>query len=174
MRHGLVLAWVLAVVMLGSCGGESDEGAQRDKRIGSAPSRQEFIDRLDALCRAGNRKAKRLNTRAQAIIEQAPDEETALADLEPVLRQGLEAAREADRDFQRQTPPRGDEDQFHKIVQYQLESTALLTRLIEAADRRDAEAFAALIEKRRSMERTRGFFQDYGFKECGSGKSDAG
>lgn len=147
MKHGLVLVWALAVVMLGSCGGEPDEDAQRAKRIGSAPSRQQFIDKHDALCRAGHLIARRLNARAQVIIERASDEEIALADLEPILRQGLEAAREADRDWQRQTPPRGDEDQVQKMVEYQLESTALLSRLFEAADRRDAEAFAALIEE---------------------------
>ena len=168
MNRRLVLAAVLAALALSSCGGDSETGKEPGR------TRQRFIAQGDGLCRANALRADRQNLRAAAIYERAPDDKTALANLAPLLRKGLEDQRAADRSFARLTPPPRDTAQFQKMKEYSRDATALLSRLADAAGRRDVAAVRALTkEQQRLRKPTRAFLQGYGFKECGRATNDA-
>ncbi|MGI9082095.1 MAG: hypothetical protein ACR2FZ_07445 [Thermoleophilaceae bacterium] len=181
MNGRLIVSATLISATLASCGGDSGSESAKAKRGASpasptsaAPTKAEFISEVDALCLSQNGRVKRENERIQTMAKRAPDDQAVMAGLEPILRKGVEYQRAKDREFERLRPPRSDADQFQKMTDYNRDLTALLSRITEAADRQDGEAFQALTaEQKRLTERARGYFQGYGFKECGSGKGDA-
>ncbi|MFN2629805.1 MAG: hypothetical protein ABR569_14420 [Gaiellaceae bacterium] len=168
MKRRLILAGVLTAVALSSCGGGSDTKGEPKKGSARAPSRQEFIKQGDTICRAGVRTARRQTKHINAVTNRATDAETLLADLEPLFREGLQDQRATVRKFERLTPPRGEEKQFQKMLAYFKEQAALLSRLVEAADRRDAAGFTAAGKEQRHLGAEVGMFlRGYGFTACG-------
>jgi hypothetical protein len=132
------------------------------------------LARGDAICRKANRRAKTLNERAVEATSNVSDPEEQLAALDPIFTEGLVAQKESAREFEQLVPPDGDEAQFEKMVDYYRQQNALVSRLADAAHRRDVEAFKAInAESQRLTGQVRAFLQGYGFHECGSGKNEA-
>jgi phage tail protein X len=175
MRRPVPFVLALLSVVLAACGSGNDgKNAATTGDTKAAPTRAEFIEQGDALCQKSNIRAKRQNTRVQAVAEAAPDDATGLAKLAPLLREGLEDQQADVRAFERLTPPAGEEKQARKIAGLYGEQTALLTKLTEAAQKGDVQGVnEALAEQQPLKERVGNYVHGYGFKECGSGNNEA-
>lgn len=180
--------FLLIAALLAGCGGGNDEPAastqlpatSSSSAASSSPARppeatrESYIKEADALCKTKNADAKRRNETLGRKTADLTDDSEILSAIKTDLREGYEFQRAYLADFRRISSPPGDAAILDKLSEAQDEQTALLGRLADAAESGDAERFTALNEEQDSVTtRYRGLAQGYGFKECGSGNSDA-
>jgi hypothetical protein len=150
---------------LAGCGGSGDE---------AAPTRAQFIATTDALCRASNKRTRRLNVEVQRVAAAAHDDAELLRRLAPILAQGYGPIRDNAAAFQAANPPAADAGRIERIRKAYDEQAELVRKLAAAAKRGDAGAFRSLSGQQKDVvTRARRLTRGYGFRECGSAKSDA-
>lgn len=158
-----VLAFAAAVLVAG-CGGLGDD---------DAPTRAQFIAKTDRLCEASNTRTRALNVELRAAAEAARNDAELLRRLAPILKRGYGPVRDNAAAFQAANPPAGDAAAIERIRRAYDEQAELVRRLAAAAKRGDVPAFMALSEEQKDVVmRARSLARSYGFRECGSSKSD--
>ncbi len=156
-----------AALALGACGGSGDDESE-------GPTKAEFIAKTDAQCKVSNVRTKRLNEEASRAAEAAGTEAQLLKALTPILERGYGQIRDNASAFQSVNPPAGDAAEVEAIRKLYDQQAELVRRLAVAAARGDTEQFKSLTEQQRDLlTRARKATSAYGFKECGSAKSDA-
>jgi hypothetical protein len=165
MRATLVTCAALAVAAaagLASCG-DAD-----------GPTRAQFIAGTDKLCERSNRRTRTLNRQVAQAAAGARNERDRLRRLAPVLERGYDRVRDNAIAFRTEEPPAADADEIERIRRLYDRQAEFVRSLAAAARRGDARAFAALSEQQADVvTRARRLTRAYGFKECGSRKSDA-
>jgi hypothetical protein len=167
MRSLLACA-VLALVALGlsACGGGGGDAAK--------PTRAQFIATADDACTANNRRTRALNLEISRAAAHAQGQRDLLRRLAPVLERGAGGIGKNAAAFKAAEPPAGDEVKIDLIRGLYDQQTKLARRLAAAAAKGDVAAFQALSTQQDDVvQRARRLSQAYGFKECGSTKSDA-
>jgi len=157
-RAALLLAG--AMLLVAGCGGSGDDG----------PTREQFIAEGDAICKRANEQIGALNERISGIEASAHDADEVFSRAAPILADGHAEQRKHVAEFRELEPPPADRDAFEEMVGAFDQAVALVGRLADAAKARDPARMASLgAEIEASRPRVRGVFQDYGFRECGSG-----
>jgi hypothetical protein len=122
-----------------------------------------------------HKRGRALNEQFQRLARGASSEEEALRTVAPLLEKGYDKQRAQDERFAAIRPPAADREIITRLWKANDENTALLGRLVDAARSQDVGRFTALAEEqKRATERARGLAEGYGFRECGSRKSEAG
>ena len=160
-----VLAMLAAVlVVLAGCG---DSGGD------DAPSRAEFIAKTDRLCEASNTRTRALNLELSDAAARSRNDADLLRRLAPILKRGYGPVRDNAAAFEAANPPPGDDAAIERIRKAYDEQAELVRRLAATAQRGDVDAFKSLSEEQRDVvTRARTLARAYGFRECGSSKSD--
>ncbi|MDX6718317.1 MAG: hypothetical protein QOJ63_571 [Solirubrobacteraceae bacterium] len=154
----------LAALALAACGSSGDD---------TTAARQRFIARTDALCKASNARTRALNLRLRRAAVGARDDKQLLRRLAPILRQGNEPLRDNATALRASEPPAADATRVEKIRRVYDQQARLVRKLAGAAARVEVNRFKALSEEQKDVViRARSLTHDYGFKECGSSKSD--
>jgi hypothetical protein len=155
---------LLAVgALVASCG-----GGKGDSR------REEYIARADRQCEAANRRAKALNERFEAAQLGGKSADEVLDALASILEEGYELQQRDNEAFRDIEPPPEDREVIERLHAAYDEQAALIGRMRDAAESGDAMRFRVLSDEvQRVKRRARALARDYGFKECGSGKSEA-
>lgn len=152
----------------GGCGG-SDDGSER------APTRAQFVASTDRRCEASTARTRALNAQLRRAEQGARDDEDLLRRIAPILQRGSAVVRENADALGAEQPPPADRAAVMRIRAAYDEQAAIARRLATAAKQGDVEDFKSLIEEQRDvLMRARSLARDYGFRECGSAKSDAG
>jgi hypothetical protein len=169
MRPALALALAtLAALLAAACGGESGSPSNGD----TAAQRARFIADTDALCKASNARTKVLNARLRRVS--APTDEQLLRRLAPILEQGAKPLRDNAAALRAASPPAADARAIDHIRDLYDEQARLVGMLAAAAKRSMVSRFKALSEQQKDVvRRARALTRTYGFRECGSAKSDA-
>jgi hypothetical protein len=166
MRPTASAMLALATLALAACGGSGD-----NKTAG--PTRAEFIAKTDAQCKVSNARTKALNeesARAGATQTQAQ----LLKAVAPVLARSYGQARDNAAAFEAVSPPAADAAAVEAIRKLYDEQAEILRKLAAAATRGDLDQYKAITEQQKDVVvRIRKATNAYGFKECGSTKSDA-
>ena len=168
MRIPALAVTILAVAALGlsACGGDDEP---------QAPTRAEFIAKTDAQCIVSNARTKTLNEEAAKAAESARDDTQLLRNLAPILERGYEQVRANARAFRAVEPPSADVDEIDRIRRLYDEQAEVVRKLDLTAKRGDVDEYKATLEAQKDvLTRARKAASAYGFKECGSTKSDAG
>ena len=165
-----VLACVLVIAAaapaLGGCGGSSgDDG----------PTRAEYIAATDARCTASNKRTRELNVQLRRAAASASDDRDLLRRLAPILQRGYASVRDNAAAFEAADPPAADAAEVERIRDAYDEQAQQVRKLAAAARRGDIAAFGSLSEAQKAIiTRARRLAREYGFRECGSSRSDAG
>lgn len=156
-----------AALALAACGGSGD-GA-------SAPlTRAQFIARTDVQCKASNLRTKALNEQVQQAQAQATGDADLLKRLSPILQRGYGPVRDNAAAFETSDPPPADATRIETLRKLYDHQAELVRMLAIAAKRGDVEQFNLLSTQQDDVvKRARRLARGYGFKECGSAKSDA-
>jgi hypothetical protein len=166
MRRPPIVLLVAAALGLPGCGG-SDGGS-------SEPTRAEFIAKTDAQCKVSNARTKALNEQVRRVADGTRDDARLLRELAPLLQRGYGQVRDNAAAFQAVNPPPADAAAVERIRKLYDEQAEIVRKLARAARRGELDAFRALSEEQRDVVvRARAAARAYGFKECGSTKSDA-
>lgn len=189
MRKRLAIL-LSASLLLAACGGDDDSGSadsdkpgtepaqaqpEQDQKAGEDVTREEYIARADKHCEGSNARSKRLNERTQKAVESESDDRARLEALVPILREGLEIQTKDLAAFRAIAPPAEDRDEIDALFAAYDDRQDGIKKLLVVAEAGDVQGFAqAAKEQERAKLRARELAQDYGFKECGSGKSEAG
>jgi hypothetical protein len=157
----------LAALTLAACGGSGDDGT-------AAPTRAEFIAKTDAQCKVSNARTKTLNEQASRAADTAKTEAELLEKLAPILERGYGQIRDNAAAFQAVNPPADDAAKIEVIRKLYDQQAELVRKLAAAAKSGDSNRFKALTQEQTDvLDRARKATSAYGFKECGSTKSDA-
>jgi hypothetical protein len=168
MRLLICAAVTAAALVVASCGGSG--GGPAAKPL----TREEFISKTDMQCKASNTRTRALNAEVQRAAAGARNDRQLLSRLAPILARGYGAVRDNAAAFQAASPPAADAAKIERIRTAYDRQAELVRKLTAAARRGDAEAFASLsAQQRLVVTRARRLTRGYGFKECGSAKSDA-
>ena len=163
MYAALAIAAV-AFVGLASCGGDD----------GDAPTRAQFIADTDKLCERSNRRTRTLNRQLARAAAGARNDRELLRRLAPVLERGYGRVRDNAIAFRTADPPEGDAAQIERIRRLYDQQGEFVRKLASAARRGDSRTFQSLSSQQAEVvRRARRLTRAYGFKECGSTKSDA-
>ena len=153
------------LLSLAACG---DSGGD-----GDTPSRAEFVTKTDKLCEASNRRTRALNIELNEAASRSRNDAQLLRRLAPILERGYGPVRDNAAAFEAGNPPAGDDAKIERIRKAYDEQAELVRRLAAAAKRGDIDAFKALSEQQKDVvTRARRLARAYGFRECGSSKSD--
>jgi hypothetical protein len=156
---------VVALVLPGCGGGDERHGA---------PTRAQFIAKADALCQASNRRTRALNLQLRRAGALARGERDLLRRLAPILERGAGGVARNAAAFRAAEPPAADEVEIDLIRGLYDQQTRLARRLAAAAAKGEVSSFKALSTQQDDVvARARRVSRAYGFKECGSTKSDA-
>jgi hypothetical protein len=167
MRMTAITLLVAAGLGLAACG---DSGSDAPAR----PSRAEFIVKTDAQCKVSNARTKTLNEQASRVARTAGNEAQLLRELAPILERGYKQVRDNAAAFEAVEPPAADVAEVGRIRTLYGEQADVVRKLRDAAKRGDIEQFKAASEEQKDvLVRARRATSAYGFKECGSTKSDA-
>ncbi len=159
---------VAATLALSACGTSDDNEPP-------APTRASYIEKTDALCKASNERTLKLNRDLQRAAAGARDEADRLKRFAPILRRGHGPVRDNAVAFRAAMPPPADEDRIARISRTYDEQAELVRKLAAAAGRGDGARFGSLsAQQQKVVVRARRLARAYGFRECGSSKSDAG
>ncbi len=160
---------VVAVLAASAIGLQACESSGDDK-----PTRAEFIAKTDAQCKVSNARTKTLNTQARRVADTARGESRLLRELAPILERGYRQVRDNAAAFRAVDPPAADTAKIERIRKLYDEQAEVVRKLGLSAKRGDVEQFKALSEEQKDvLVRAREATSAYGFKECGSTKSDA-
>jgi len=147
LRKSLLPPFVVAL-SLASCGGDS------------GPSKAEFIEDADAICREGDQRAEEIAGEAF----QDPENPTA-GEVLAVLKELIPVQRETIDDVRELEMPDGEEDEINSILDQADAATD------EAAEIQDPQEAVAVVQ---ASDTPRDPFyeadkaaQDYGFEDCG-------
>jgi hypothetical protein len=158
----------VAALALGACGADSGDNEP------PAPTRASYVAKTDALCRQSNARTLKLNRELQRAAAGARDDADALKRFAPILRRGYGPVRDNAVAFRAAVPPPADEARIARIAKTYDQQADFVRRLAAAAARGDGRRFATLsAQQQRLVIRARRLARAYGFKECGSSKSDA-
>ena len=137
-------------------------------------SRAEFIAKTDAQCKRTNVRTKALNEAAARAAASAGSDAQVLRALAPILRRSYGQVRDNAAAFEAESPPPADAAEVKRIRKLYDEQAKLARKLAVAAKRGDIDEFRSLTELQKDLvARARRATRAYGFKECGSTKSDA-
>ena len=164
MRWSLVcIALVLAFTAVG-CGGGDD---------GDAPTRAQFIAQTDELCKASNRRTRTLNLKLRRAAAGARDDRDLLRRLAPILERGYDRVRANAAAFRAVEPPDDDAAEIARLRRLYDQQAQFVRPLAAAARRGDVSGFESLTAQQRDVvTRARRLSRAYGFKQCGSTRSD--
>jgi hypothetical protein len=163
----LVSALAAAALALAACGDSGDDGSQG--------TRAQFIAATDKRCQVSNQRTRALNAELQRAAKGVDSDRALLRRLAPILARGYEPVSDNAATFKDAKPPAADEAEIERIRKAYDEQARLVRRLAAAAKRGDLRSFKSLSEEQKDLvTRARKAAQAYGFKVCGSSKSDAG
>lgn len=174
LRHGFLLHFVALAAAVTGCGGGSSPPASRTRPENlSTPStrpltKAAYIDRLDAICQRSSRRLDAVNSTLERISRNAPDDNQALEMLRGPLRTGYELTK-ADLARARAVPvPPSERKPAGALLEAWDEQTALLGRVVAAADSGDSERFVTLVDETKAVKnRAHGIAQGFGMRKCG-------
>lgn len=168
MRTTASAVLAVASLALAACGGSGDD------KTTAAPTRAEFIAKTDAQCKVSNARTKALNEEGNRAAAGARTDPQLLEAVAPVLARGYGQARDNAAAFQAVNPPAADAGEVEAIRKLYDEQAEIVRKLAASAKRGDVEQFKALTQEQKDVvARARKAASAYGFKECGSTKSDA-
>jgi predicted outer membrane protein len=154
----------LAALVLTACGSSGDD---------TTAARKRFIARTDVLCKASNARTRALNLRLLQRAADARDDRQLLRRLAPILHQGNGPVHDTAAALRANDPPAADAARVEGIRRVYDEQAQLVRQLASAAARVEVSRFKSLSEHQKEVVlRARRLAHDYGFKECGSQKSD--
>jgi hypothetical protein len=160
-------ALAAATLALSACGGASSGGT-------TTLTRAQFIAKTDALCKASNTRTRALNAEVQRAGASPASDKQLLARLAPILARGYGQVRDNAAAFEAVDPPAGDKAKIELLRKLYDTQAELASKLAAAAKARDVQQFQTLSTQQDDiLARARDRAQAYGFKECGSTKSDA-
>ena len=126
-----------------------------------------LIDRDQSITRA-------LNAELQRAAKGVDSDRTLLRRIAPILARGYKPVSDNAATFKAAKPPAADTAEIERIRKAYDGQARLVRRLAAAAKRGDTRSFKSLSEEQRDVvTRARKAAQAYGFKVCGSSKSDA-
>jgi ABC-type glycerol-3-phosphate transport system substrate-binding protein len=167
MRLLICAALTAAALVLAACGGSDDDAAK-------PLTRAEFISKTDMQCKVSNTRTRALNEELQRVAAGARNDKQLLSRLAPILDRGYGPVRDNAAAFQAANPPPADAAKIEHIRKAYDRQAELVRKLAAAAQRGDVKAFMLLSTHQRIIvTRARRLARGYGFKECGSAKSDA-
>jgi hypothetical protein len=141
----------------------------------SGPTREEYIAKADAFCKARNAEAKERNQKLQDIASAAKSEDEFFEKATPELEDGLEWTRDGQEEFKDIEPPEADKETIDKLVAATDDELAALEKVVDAARDRDLDRFTDIANEQSNIDdRANEIARDYGFKECGSQANEAG
>ena len=141
---------------------------------GDDQARADFIAARDAQCKASNARTRKLNVQSAAAAEKARSEKELLRLLAPILARGYRQVSENAAVFEAAEPPAADAEEVKQIRRLYREQAKVVLALGATAKRGDVEAFRFMSERQKDVvARARQATRAYGFKVCGSSKSDA-
>jgi hypothetical protein len=166
-RRHLGFGLVLAAIGLAACGGSDDAT--------DAPlTRAQYIATTDALCKQSNARTRKLNAELRRRSAGATSDAQLLRRLAPVLERGYGPVRDNAAAFQAANPPAADAARIERIRALYDRQAEFARKLARAARRVDTDEFKSLsVQQKDVVTRARRLTRGYGFKECGSTKSDA-
>lgn len=154
-----------AALVLAACGSSGDDA--------TTTARARFIARTDVRCKTSNVRTRALNLKLQRATAGARDDKQLLRRLAPILRQGERPVRDNAAALRAAEAPAVDAARIKLVRRAYDQQAALVRELASAATQGDVERFTSLSEQQRHVViRARGLARDYGFKECGSARSD--
>jgi hypothetical protein len=167
VRRHLGIGLALAAIGLAACGGSDDAS--------DAPlTRAQYIATTDALCKQSNARTRKLNAELRRQSAGATNDADLLRRLAPVLERGYGPVRDNAAAFQAANPPAADAAEIERIRALYDRQAEFVRKLARAARRVDSSEFKSLSEQQKDVvTRARRLARSYGFKECGSTKSDA-
>jgi hypothetical protein len=158
-------ALAVAALALTACGGSGEDP--------TTAARRRFIATTDVLCKASNTRTRALNLKLQRAAAGARDDRQLLRRLAPILRQGDGPVHDNATAMRSNDAPAVDAARVEILRRAYDQQAELVRRLASAAAHVDVQRFESLSEQQRHVViHARGLAQDYGFKECGSAKSD--
>jgi len=165
MRRKLACAVLAATALaVAGCGSRDDD---------LAGTRAQYIARVDTLCEASNRRTRTLNGRLSRAAAGARDDRELLRRLAPVLARGYSSVRKNATVFKAADAPARDAAAVERIAKAYDQQAEQVRALAAAARNGDVRAFRSLSEEQEQLvTRARRLARDYGFRECGSLKSD--
>ena len=153
-----------AALVVAGCGSSDDD---------AAPTRAQYIARVDTLCQASNQRTRALNVRLRRAAAGARDDRERLRRLAPVLERGHAGVRKNAAVFKAADAPAGDAAAVERIAKAYGQQAEQVRELAAAARRGNVRAFISLSDEQdRLVTRARRLAREYGFRECGSLKSD--
>lgn len=167
MRTTTTSLLAAAALALGACG-DSGDGEN------PTPTRASYIEKTDALCEDSNKRTLKLNRDLQRAAETAEGNADLLKRLAPILRRGYGSVRDNAIAFRAVEAPPADEARIERIRKAYDRQADLARKLADAAADGDSARFRSVsAQQRRLVVSARRLARGYGFKECGSSKSDA-
>lgn len=165
-RQLLAVSLVAALALaLAACGGSN---AKQDPL-----TRAQYIAKSDALCKASNARTRSLNEQLARAVAASTGDADLLRRVVPILRRGYAPIAANARAFQATTPPLADAVAIEHIRETYDQQAELVRRLAIAAEGGKEKTFKSLtLEQNDVAARARRLAHAYGFKECGSSKSD--
>ena len=186
MRRMCTVILLGAGLLLAGCGGDDDndsgDGGSTSQATTQAETttqsetvtREEYIAEADAFCKKANAEAKVLNERSREAVRGAKDAKAQLAAIAPILEEGYEVQRRSRVEFKKIEYPPADRAIIERLYAAYDKQTALVAQLRDAAEAGDLARFRRVTAEQVKVRTTaRSLAQDYGFKECGSGKNEA-
>jgi hypothetical protein len=166
-RRHLGIGLALAAIGLAGCGGQ-------DEAPDAPLTRAQYIATTDALCKQSNARTRKLNVELRRWSAGATSDAQLLRRLAPVLERGYGPVRDNAAAFQAANPPASDAAEIERIRALYDRQAEFVRKLARAARRVDSNEFKSLSEQQKDVvTRARKLARSYGFKECGSSKSDA-
>jgi hypothetical protein len=167
MRSTLPCAAVVAAALaFAACGGGGDD---------TSLTRAQYIAKTDKLCTASNTRTRALNVKLRRAVAGARSDRERLRRLAPILQRGYGSVRDNAAAFQAANPPADDAAAVERIRAAYDKQAQQVRKLATAARSRDVARFRELsAEQEDLVKRARRLARGYGFRECGSAKSDAG
>ena len=156
----------VAALALGACGTSDDSKPP-------APTRASYIEKTDALCKRSNARTRKLNIEIRERSAGATSDAQLLRRLAPILERGYGPVRDNAAAFQAANPPAADAGAIERIRALYDRQAEFVRKLAIAAKRVDSDEFTSLTERQKDVvTRARRLARGFGFKECGSTKSD--
>ncbi|HEV7807896.1 MAG TPA: hypothetical protein VGO80_18905 [Solirubrobacteraceae bacterium] len=164
-RASLAAAALAVAVGIATCGGGDDA---------QTLTRAQYIASTDKLCKASNTRTRTLNVRLLRAAADARNDRQLLRRLAPILERGYGKVRDNAAAFQAANPPPDDAAEIERIREA-YDKQANQVRLLAAAARSgDVARFRSLSDEQEEVVTyARRLARGYGFRECGSAKSDA-
>ena len=161
-RAALAAAALALAFAVGACG---DSGGD---------ARAQYIAKTDKLCKASNTRTRALNVQLRRAAAAALNNREMLPRLAPILERGYGKVRDNAAAFQAANPPADDAVAIERIRAAYDKQGEQARRLAAAARAGDVARFRKLTdEQHKLVTRARRLTRAYGFRECGSAKSDA-